>query len=333
MNIIYSLVAVLALVAIAYLGVDKAGLYSVFGMVLPYVAVVLFLGGLIYRVLGWAKSPVPFRIPTTCGQQKSHSWIKQSKYDNPSDTFGVIVRMALEILLFRSLFRNTKAQLNSNGPKLAYASSYWLWLFSLVFHWTFLIVLLRHLRFFAEPIPAWVLAIQNVDGFLQIGVPLVLVTGILLLASVTYLFLRRLYSDKLRYISLPSDYFPLFLIIGIATTGILMRYFYKTDVVGIKEITMGLVTLSPVTEVQGISSLFYVHFFLVTVLFAYFPFSKLVHGAGAMMSPTRNLANNNRAKRHINPWNDPNIKPHPYSAYEDEFREKMKAAGIPVEKE
>ena len=74
------------------------------------------------------------------------------------------------------------------------------------------------------------------------------------------------------------------------------------------------------------------HLFLVTILLAYFPFSKLMHFAGVFMSPTRNLANNNRMKRHINPWNYP-VKVHTYDEYEDEFRDLMKAAGLPVEKE
>ena len=64
----------------------------------------------------------------------------------------------------------------------------------------------------------------------------------------------------------------------------------------------------------------------------YFPFSKLVHMGGVFMSPTRNMANNNRKKRHVNPWNYP-VKHHTYEAYEDEFRDHMVEAGIPVEKE
>jgi hypothetical protein len=54
--------------------------------------------------------------------------------------------------------------------------------------------------------------------------------------------------------------------------------------------------------------------------------------AGVFLSPTRNLANNNRAVMHVNPWNYP-VKVHTYAEYEDDFREKMKAAGLPVEKE
>jgi hypothetical protein len=56
-----------------------------------------------------------------------------------------------------------------------------------------------------------------------------------------------------------------------------------------------------------------------------------MHVGGIFMSPTRNLANNSRAKRHVNPWNYP-VKIHTYDAYEDEFREKMIEIGLPVEK-
>ncbi len=334
MNVIMSLVAVVVIMAVAFLGVEKAGLQVVFGTVLPYVGLALFVAGMIYRVVYWARSPVPFRITTTCGQQKSLPWIKQSKVENPSTTFGVIARMVLEVLFFRSLFRNTQLQLIRDGKKsrLAYASAYGLWFFSLLFHWSFFFIFLRHLRFFTDPVLPGILVLQQIDGFMQIGVPLLYLTGVFLLLGGTYLLFRRLLSPQLRYISLGSDYFPLFLILAIGATGVLLRYFIKTDVVGVKELAMGLVTFKPMSP-EGVSSLFYMHLFLVTCLFAYFPFSKLVHGAGVLFSPTRNMTANSREKRHINPWNDPNIKPHSYEDYEDEFREKMVKAGIPVDKE
>ena len=43
------------------------------------------------------------------------------------------------------------------------------------------------------------------------------------------------------------------------------------------------------------------------------------------------MVNNNRFKRHINPWNYP-VKVHTYADYEDEFREKMVDAGLRVVK-
>jgi nitrate reductase gamma subunit len=156
-------------------------------------------------------------------------------------------------------------------------------------------------------------------------------TDLIFLGAVTFLFLRRVIIPQMRYISLAADYFPLFLIGAIGASGVFMRYFLKTDVVGIKELTMGLVTFHPIVP-KGIGTIFYIHLFLVSALFAYFPLSKLMHMAGVFLSPTRNLVNNNRAVMHVNPWNYP-VKVHTYEEYEEDFREKMKAAGLPVEKE
>ncbi|MEK6693082.1 MAG: sulfate reduction electron transfer complex DsrMKJOP subunit DsrM [Nitrospirota bacterium] len=329
MGALLSLSTALILVLIAFAGVKEANLHFLFGAIIPYIAIITFIIGVIYRILKWASSPVPFRIPTTCGQQKSLPWIKHSKIENPSGTLGVIVRMALEVLLFRSLFRNLKTELREG--KVVYGSEKWLWLAGLAFHWSFLIILLRHFRLFVDPVPASLHLLESFDGFLQIGMPRLFITGIILLASVSYLLFRRFYIPQVRYISLANDYFPLFLILGIGITGVLMRYFIKVDVVNTKHLIMGIFTLKPEIP-EGVGGIFYIHIFLVSVLFAYFPFSKLVHMAGVFMSPTRNLSNNSRMKRHINPWNYP-VKAHTYEDYENEFREKMKKAGLPVEKE
>jgi nitrate reductase gamma subunit len=328
MGMLFSLVAVIALAVIAFIGA-RLNLHGLFGVAVPYLAVFVFLVGFIMKVLKWGKSPVPFHIPTTCGQQKSLPWIKQNKLDNPSSTLGVIGRMALEILLFRSLFRNLKTDMKDG--KVIYGSNKWLWLGGLAFHLSFFVVLVRHLRFFTEPVPGWVNMLDAVDGFMQMGVPHLLMTGIVLLVAGGYLFLRRVFNQQVRYISLAADYFPLFLIIGVALSGILMRYFIKVDIVKVKELTMGLATLKASVP-EGIGVIFFIHLFLISVLFAYFPFSKLMHLGGIFFSPTRNLANNSREVRHVNPWN-PEVHVHTYEEYEDEFRELMKEEGIPVEKE
>jgi nitrate reductase gamma subunit len=330
MNAIVALITVAVLYLVVYLGAGKAGLHQLFGVIIPYAAIFLFLLGFIYRVVVWARSKVPFRIPTTCGQQKSLDFIKNSNLENPHNTVGVIGRMALEVLLFRSLFRNTKAELK-DGSKLVYGPDKWLWAAALAFHWSFLIVFIRHIRFFAEPVPGFITGMQTIDGFFEIGVPVLYLTSFILLASVTYLFLRRVFIPQVRYISLMTDYFPLFLIIGIATSGILMRHIYKVDIVRVKELAMGLVSFNPVVP-EGIGLVFFVHLFFICVLMAYFPFSKLMHLGGIFMSPTRVLANNNRMKRHINPWNY-DVKTHTYEEYEDEFRDVMRDAGLPLEKE
>lgn len=329
MKILYPFVAVIGLILFAYLGA-QAGLDSLFGIIIPYLAFVIFVCGFINKVVGWAKSPVPFRIPTTCGQANSLPWIKQNKIECPSTTSGVLKRMFLEVFLFRSLFRNTETSIY-DGPKLRYGSSKYLWLFGLMFHYSFLIIVLRHMRLFTDPMPFFVHILEFTDGFLQIGAPQIYISDVVILGGLLLLFSRRIFSTKVKYISLPADYFPLFLIFAIAATGCLMRYFTRTDVIYIKELAVGLATFHPSIAGQ-ISPIFYVHIFLVSILIAYFPFSKLMHMGGVFLSPTRNMANNSRMVRHINPWNDPSIKPHSYAGYEDEFREFMVEANIPVEK-
>lgn len=333
MNAFVSLVAVLALFLLAYLGVAVLGLHSIFGIVLPYAAILLFLGGFVYRIVKWASVPVPFRIPTTCGQQKTLPWIKSSTFDNPSSTVGVIGRMALEVLCFRSLFRNTKTEVRPDGPKIIYNPNHLLWVGALAFHYCFLLVFLRHIRFFTEPVPLLINLLQSLDGFFQIGAPPILISGFVLLAALCFLLFRRLVSPEVRYISLTSDYFPLLLIIGIATTGILLRHFVRTDIVAVKELGLGLLSFKPVAS-DKIHYLFYVHLLFVSTLFAYFPFSKLMHMGGVFLSPTRNLANTNRAVRHDVGWTAAHPVPmHTYEEYEDDFRDKMKMADIPVDKE
>jgi len=340
MNLRYiiPLIAVIVLFLIAYLGAQVSGLQYVFGVVIPYLALITFVLGFAYRMIDWSRSAVPFKIPTTGGQQKSLPWVEHSKFDCPVNTWQVVVRMALEVLTFRSLFRNTRMKLKEGG-RISYQLELFLWAGALAFHYAFLVVLIRHLRFFIEPVPFVVQLVENVDSFFRMeiiypvfkfGLPGVFISGFVLLAAVSYLFLRRLFVRQVKYISIASDYFPLFLIFGIAFSGIFMRYVTKVDVTAVKELTMGLITFQP-TIPAGVDAVFFVHIFFVSVLLAYFPFSKLMHMGGVFLSPTRNMTTDTRARRHINPWNYP-VPVHTYDEYEDEFREKMVEVGIPVEK-
>ncbi|MEW6076245.1 MAG: sulfate reduction electron transfer complex DsrMKJOP subunit DsrM [Thermodesulfobacteriota bacterium] len=338
-NYLFSLATVVVLIVLTWIGVDTLGLKGFFGIIIPYAAVVLFIVGVTRKVLNWANSAVPFRIPTTCGQQKSLPWIQQDKIDNPSTTIGVVIRMLFEVLTFRSLFRNTKAKFKENY-RLSYRWEIVLWATALAFHYAFAVVLLRHMRFFFEPVPLVIRLLENADSFFRleffspyfaVGLPGVYMSGLVLLGALLVLLGRRIFLPQIKYISLASDYFPLFLIIGIAATGILMRYFAKVDILAIKAFAMGLLTFNPAVP-ENVGTLFYVHLLLVSALVAYFPYSKLMHAGGIFLSPTRNLANTTRAKRHVNPWNY-TVHTHTYEEYEEEFREKMREAGLPLEKE
>ena len=329
MNLLYALLAVLALVAVAFAGGQSEPGRMTLADAVPYGAFAVLLGGFCWRVARWAASPVPFHIPTTCGQQKSLPWIRPAHLDNPSTTGGVVARMAAEVLLFRSLFRNQRACLA--GGRMVFGDSSLLWLGALAFHWSLAIILIRHLRLFLEPVPAFVNTLEKLDGFFQFGAPEMYLSDVIFAAALVYLLVRRLRDPVLRYLSLFSDYFALFLLLGVAATGISMRYVARVDVFGVKQLAMSLVTFRP-GAVHGLGSLFLCHLLLVSVLAAYLPFSKLMHMGGVFLSPTRNLANNSRSRRHVNPWNYP-VKTHTYAEWEEEFHDKLVAAGIPLDKE
>jgi nitrate reductase gamma subunit len=327
MNIGYSILIIVLLFFVAVFGVQNP---LIFGIIIPYTAFSIFILGIIYRVVIWAKSPVPFRWPTTAGQQKSLSWIKSNNLESPHNIWGVLGRMALEILLFRSLFRNSKVEFK-DGSRILYGDEKFLWVGAMAFHWCFLVILLRHFRFFTEPVIGFVYWLQSIDGLFEITVPTLFISNILIVVALVYLFGRRIFNNKVRYISLISDYLALFLLLAVVLSGIWMRYLDKVDLIKVKELAMGLLAFNP-TIPEGIGSVFYIHLFFVSILLMYFPFSKLMHMAGVFFSPTRNLANTNRVKRHINPWN-PEVKVHTYEEYEDEFRDIMKSVGLPVDKE
>lgn len=329
MNLLLSVIAVSVIALLAWAISVSAIAGSVLLLIVPYIVFVVFLVGFVYRIVKWAKSPVPFRIPTTCGQEKSLPWIKNNPLENPCCNASVIGRMAGEIFLFRSLFRNSDVKMIDGRP--VYGSAKWLWFFGLMFHGSLLLVAFRHLRFFTEPILPCVNFLSALDGFFEIGVPALYISDAALLCGLTFLFLRRVVLPQIRYISLLTDYFALLLIAGIAVTGLLMRHFYPVDLNAVKTLVAGWLTFQPAAP-GGSGVFLYMHLSFVFILMAWLPFSKLIHMGGIFMSPTRNLINNNRSQRHVNPWNAP-AKVHTYEEYEDEFRDKMKASGLPVEKE
>jgi len=332
-SIVNSLFIITIIIILSIIGVEIFDWQSTFAVYIPYVAAGIFILGMLWRMFKWASSKVPFRVPTTCGQQKSLPWMKADELENPSSKLGVVGRMFLEIFLFRSLWRNQRFELEEGTKRLRFDGNRYLWLAGLVFHWSLLIIIIRHSRFFMEPVYNVVNLLRDVDGLPQVIFKEFYITNIVIIAAIGFLLLRRVVSSQMRYISLLSDYFALLLISGVIISGILMRWFFDVDLVYVKELAMSVLRFNPdTTLLQNIGLAFYVHITLICALIIYFPFSKMVHLGGVFLSPTRNLANTNRMQRHVNPWDYP-VNVHTYEEYEDEFREHMKKSGLPLEKE
>ena len=325
-----ALLAAAAVIALALAGASAGAIPGgtvAVTVVLPYVAFLTLAAGIAWRVWQWAASPVPYRIPTTCGQQRSLAWIRTAPIDNPDTGIMAAIRVAIEALTFRSLLRNSRSHVSAG--RLEFSEARLLWLASLALHWSLLVILLRHLRFVLQPTPFFVPPLDALDGFLRIGAPPLLITDVLLVAALLYLLGRRLANPLLRYMSLLTDYFALLLLLGIALSGMAMRYAAPVDLVSVKQLALALAAFHPVVPLAP-SALLLVHLLLVSTLAIYLPFSKLAHFGGVFLSPTRNLANNRRRVRHINPWNRP-VPTHTYAEWEAEYADKMKLAGLPVD--
>lgn len=224
-----------------------------------YVATVVLLVFTAYKIWGYAKTPAPLKIPTTPA---------------PTTRLGVVFRMVKELTVFESLFKSSK----------------WTWLFGWMFHFGLLLVLLRHLRYFTDPVWAWVVFLQPFGKY----------AAFMMLAGLAGLWARRILVDRVRYISAPSDHLMLLLLIAIGVTGALMTFVDHTDIVSLKAFILGLMVFnwSPMPN----DLVLIVHLSLVILLMIIFPFSKLLHAPGVFFSPTRNQVDNPREKRHVADW-------------------------------
>ncbi len=237
----------------------EISLLTIIFTLMAYGAGAIFIVGFLSRIIKYAKTPSPLKIPTTPA---------------PINPIGSFFRLLGDVLLFRNLYKGNK----------------WTWIGGIAFHYSFLFVILRHLRYFMYPVAGWDMSLQNAGVY----------AGILLPIAVLYLLMRRTTVDRTMFVSSLADYFALALVGCIALTGLLMKFYVRPYMVDIKGFIYGLVTLNP--SAAPADPVFLLHITLVFTLLAYFPFSKLMHAGGLLFSPTRFMCDNPREKRHVNPW-------------------------------
>jgi len=229
--------------------------------VLLYAATILLVVGVATKVLKYARTPAPLKIPVSPA---------------PRTRTGVVLRMAREVLFFQSLFKSNK----------------WIWVFGFLFHWGMLLVLLRHLRYFTQPVWWWVDLIQPIGVY----------AGFAMMAGLLGLFARRVFQERIRYISSPSDYLMLALLILIAFSGLMMKFVTPTDIIMVKAYMLGLMRFQ-ILELPTTLPLL-VHLGSVAILMIIFPISKLMHAPGLFFAPSRTQVDNAREFRHKTAWAD-----------------------------
>ncbi|MBI1425194.1 MAG: nitrate reductase [Gammaproteobacteria bacterium] len=235
--------------------------------ILFYAAALILVAGIAVKIKQYAQTPAPLKIPTTPA---------------PVTQTGVIWRLITEVVFFNSLWKSTK----------------WTWIFGWLFHLSLLLAFFRHLRYVLTP-DSWLGFLWPlVDNWLvqfagQYG-------GFGMLIGLLGLFGRRIFVDRVRYISSPSDYAMLLLLMAIAGTGMMMSFVSHTDIMQLKDFVLGLVYLQ--WQHLPEDGLLLTHLSLVILLMIIFPVSKLLHAPGIFFSPTRNQVDNPREKRHLAPW-------------------------------
>jgi nitrate reductase gamma subunit len=227
-----------------------------------YFATAVLVIGVVRKIIVFAKTPAPLKIPTTPA---------------PTTQTGVVLRMFREVVFFESLFKSTK----------------WTWLFGWIFHMALFAVLFRHLRYFQDPVFApveWVSPVVKYLAFAMIIGLLGLWARRILVDRVRYISAP---SDHLMLL--------LLLLIGISgammtfvthTDIVAVKAFFRA---------MMTFSLSSDVHVPADPFLI-IHLALVALLMIIFPISKLLHAPGVFFSPTRNQVDNPREQRHVVPW-------------------------------
>lgn len=234
-------------------------LLSIVFALLFYAATLVLVVGVARKIRGYARTPAPLKIPTTPA---------------PLTASGVGWRMARELVLFESLFKSSK----------------WTWIFGWSFHVGLLLVLLRHLRYFQQPVWLPVVWIQPIGSY----------AGFLMVFGLIGLWARRLLVDRVRYLSTPSDHLMLALLLVLGASGLAMRFVAHPDIVAVKQFTLGLLYAD--WQALPVLPLLLLHLALVALLMLVFPISKLLHAPGLFFSPTRNQSDNPREVRHLAAW-------------------------------
>lgn len=234
--------------------------------------------GITYGILFWVATII---LVVGVGNKIRLYWktpapLKIPTMPAPRTQGGVVFRMLREVFLFQSLFRSSKS----------------LWVFAILFHYGLLLVLIRHLRYFQDDV--W-----TVIAFLQ---PFGKYASLVMIIGLIALLARRFMIDRVRYISAPSDFLMLVLLLVIGISGAMMTFVTKADVTQVKNFFLALRSFDFSMWILPSDPILLVHLAAVAFLMIIFPISKLLHAPGVFFSPSRNQVDNSREKRHIAPW-------------------------------
>jgi len=222
----------------------------VVGVILPYVALVTFVGGMAYRFYTWKKLPSP---PITL-------------FPAPPNEKANAVNTLLEAVLFKSMFKGDRV----------------LWVFAWVFHAVLLLIFVGHFRVFTNVDGLLMKLGMSEEAIRAMSAGAGGAAGLAILLATILLLARRLAVPRVRDITGLADYLALLLIGAIIITGDMMRFGAEHfDLAITREYFANLALFGHVSGAPLLkNNVFLLHMCLALLLIACIPFSKILHFGG-----------------------------------------------------
>jgi nitrate reductase gamma subunit len=221
------------------------------GGVLPYVAVLVFVIAMAWRIRSWMKLPAPamtlFPAPSPEGKANA-------------------INTAKEAVFFRSLFKGDRP----------------LWVFAWGFHVVLALIFVGHLRVVSN-VDRVFMSMGMTEASIQgMSTGAGGAAGIVILITAVVLLLRRLFLPRVKEITSIGDVLALVLIGAILVTGNMMRFAPEHfDLALTREYFADLATFGGVADAAALQNgTFLVHMGLALLLLMYIPFSKILHFGG-----------------------------------------------------
>ena len=223
--------------------------------ILVYVAVVVFIAGTIYRIYKWSKI--------------RKSKVKLGMFPKPKSTGARWFKLGKDTLIFPQVLDVDVS----------------MWIFVMLLHIGGIGIFFGHLRLFGDIAPMVNAVGENTME--QISMWAGGTMGIILLIAAVYFIVRR-FKSPYRDLSVPEDYLMLLLILLIILFGDHLRFFSDFHLAEYREYIDSLLAFSPsfpqaIAE-SGAKWVLVSHVLTANILLIYFPFSKLVHSIGGIVT-------------------------------------------------
>ena len=223
--------------------------------ILPYIAVAIFVVGIVYRIARWFKARIVHNIVLTPA---------------PTTKSGAAIRYITEIAFFKSLFKGDKS----------------LWVAAWIMHVTLAGIIAGHIVGFVFLGKQFVYIGFSEGTSKYLSELFGTAFGIIIAVTLLYLLYRRFAVHEVKISSYVADYLHLLLLLGIVSAGNFMRLVagYSVDYRVAKQYFAELLTFQPITFDPQMNIVFVIHVLLVQILIIILPFSKLLHIPGIFVN-------------------------------------------------